>query len=159
MIQEISEIPLPSVDGSSTSVLVYGLSLAGSIILAFVGKTIKDRMSAQRLEDASNNITVESLSSCRTRIAELEARIRELEGQARESLQETIASARSLILAERNASDAAAKAEYAAALAEDARRDADNARVLLDRQRAYIARLRQAMLEAGLTPPEPDAEL
>src|SRR5690606_27508297 len=146
VFSEVPPMPVPT-DGSG--VLVSVLSIAGTIILALIGKAIKDRMSGQRLEDASNNITVESLTSARERI-------RELEGQLRDALQETITSARALIAAERAANDAAAKAEQAAALAEDARRDADNTMALVVRQRAYIARLREAMIAAGLTPPEPD---
>lgn len=147
---EVPHIPVPT-DGSS-GFMVSVLSIAGTIILALIGKAIKDRMSGQRLEDASNNITVESLTSARERI-------RELEGQLREALQQTIHDSRTIITAERAASDAAAKAEQAAALAEDARRDADNTMALVTRQRVYIARLREAMLSAGLTPPEPDPEL
>lgn len=147
---EVPHIPAP-IDGSS-GFTVSVLSIAGTIILALIGKAIKDRMSGQRLEDASNNITVESLTSARERI-------RELEAQLREALQQTIADSRSIISAERAASDAAAKAEQAAALAEDARRDADNTMAVVIRQRAYISRLREAMLAAGLSPPEPESEL
>lgn len=150
MFGEVPYVP-PPLDGASSGFMVSALSIAGTIILALIGKAIKDRMSGQRLEDTSNNITVESLTSARERI-------RELEVQLREALQETITSARSLIAAERSASDAAAKAEQAAALAEDARRDADSTMALVAQQRVYIARLREAMLSAGLTPPEPDPE-
>lgn len=151
MFGEVPYVP-PPLDNTSSGFVVSAFSIAGTLILALIGKAIKDRMSGQRLEDASNNITVESLTSARERI-------RELETQLREALQQTINDTRALISAERAASDAATKAEQASALAEDARRDADTTMLLVVRQRAYIARLREAMLSHGLSPPEPDPEL
>jgi hypothetical protein len=118
---------------------------------------IKNSMARQRVHDTAGDITVESLTSAR-------ARISELEGQLRDMLNEAIANSKAQIAANSAAQSAADSATRASALAEEAQRnalqaqqDAELARNLLAVWMGYARRLRALMIEAGIEPPpEPD---
>lgn len=149
--QALPEYPVTTSDGatidSSKGAGYVITTFLGAVATAAVGWIIKRRRTGDQLEDTTNTITVENLTSQRARIAELEAQVRGLFG-------EVLAANRAQIDAERAASAAASKAEQAAALAEDARRDADRATAALRVSQAHNALLRSAMIAAGLTPPE-----
>lgn len=139
--------PVPEGKGVVYSVVAFLIAIA----TAAVGWVIKRQRGGNALEDASNNITVETLTSARIRIKELEDQVRSL-------LVDIVNTTNAQLEVARAASAAESKANQAAALAEDAQRDSARAQRVSAWQSAYIGKLKAAMIAAGLTPPEPDPE-
>jgi uncharacterized membrane protein YheB (UPF0754 family) len=156
----IGDSPVVTAGGEPAEGKTIYVTLVSAVVatmLGLIGWIIKNRTSSQRVEDAANQLTVESLGSARDRI-------KELESQLRDSLNREIANSQAQIAASSAAQRAAIQAEHAERLveaiqrtAEAARKEADATRALLTRAVAYYKELRALMITAGLTPPsEPE---
>lgn len=128
-----------------------------ALILGLLGFVVKRNRSSANLEDATNDVTVETVKSQRDRINELTT-------QLRESMQRELAAVQAQIQAEGNAARSALQAERASRAAAEAshaavtaRAEAEQARTRLESHRTYIAHLRQLLSANNVeVPPLPE---
>ena len=144
---------LDSGDGGWIKAVVVG---AFGIVTTAIGLLYKKNRSGQSLEDATNDITVETLQSARLYIVELEnknkAMLTEMSSLVRAQLDSEAAASRAAVQASL-ASEAAVRAQEAATRAQT---EATETRRLLASSQAYVRLMRSAMIAAGVeVPPEP----
>lgn len=138
---------------NASNVLIGGVV---TIITTLIALVYRNRKSGQDLEDATNDVSRETLFSARARITELETANRALLEEIGKTTTAQIASEgnaqRSAIQAEL-ASEAATRASEAATRAAA---EAEDSRRRLSIMQAYVKQLRAQMISAGLEPlPEP----
>lgn len=132
------------------------ISVVSTLVLTLLGYAFKRQRSGANLEDAQNEVSVETIVSQR-------ARIRELEEQVKQLLTDNLTATRAALTSEMQAERAAAQAalateaaERAQAAAQAALAEATEAKRLSTVRKAYIVQLIEKMRQAGMDiPPEP----
>ena len=142
--------------GEGGGVMTAIISVGSTLVLALLGYAFKRGRSGANLEDAQNEVSVETIVSQR-------ARIRELEEQVKQLLTDNLTATRAALTSEMQAERAAAQAalateaaERAQAAAQAALAEATEAKRLSTVRKAYIVQLIEKMRQAGMDiPPEP----
>lgn len=152
-----SLVDLPSTSLKSILLTSFATLLAGGVSL-FIYRRNKP---SNALEDATNNLTVETLNSQATRLAEKDARIKTLESELESVYDQLRESRRGLINAETEAMVAQSQARIAAQAAETASRAANRAKLEVAHIAEYTRNLQGILEQQKISypplPPLPDS--